>query len=184
MNVGEQFQVDTESVVKDPDVTSSHAEDVDRRFREDALLTGMNGDGYDVTESKKEKLSTEGAKMHLGEFLLSPPKMPPWREYSKAIQKWEGSVISVSGDTFKATLSPLVGDGAVQEAEIYIEDITPDERPLIEPGAVFYWSIGYLTRPSGRRRESVIRFRRLPTWTSNEVRIGKERDLASYFDEQ
>ena len=184
MSVGEQSQVDTESVVKDPDVTSSHAEDVDRRFQEDTLLTGMNGDGYDVTESKKPKWSTEGARLQLGEFLLSPPKMPPSREYSKATQKWEGRVISVFGDTFKATLSPLVGDEAVQEAEIYVEDITRDERPLIEPGAVFYWSIGYLERPSGRRRESVIRFRRLPTWTSNEVRTGKERDLTSYFDEQ
>jgi len=183
MSIEGQSQVDSENVVKDPDVTSSHAEDVDRRFQKDTLLTGTNAAGYDVTELRKQNGSTEGAQLQLGELLLSPPKMPPFKEYFKAIQKWEGKVISLSGDTFKVTLLPLVGDKIVQEAEIYVEDVTPDERSFIEPGAVFYWSIGYLERPSGRRRESVIRFRRLPTWTSYEVKTKKGRDLTSYFDE-
>ncbi len=183
MSIEGQSPVASGNVVRDPDITSSYAEDVDRRFQKEMLLTGTNVAGYDVTELKKQNGSTEGSELRLGELVLSPPKMPPFKEYFKAIQKWEGKVISLSGDTFKATLSPLVGDKIDQEAEIYIEDVTPDERPFIEPGAVFYWSIGYLERPSGRRRESVLRFRRLPTWTSNEVKNKVGRDLTPYFDE-
>lgn len=183
MSIEGQSPVASDTVVRAPDITSSYAEDVDRRFQKETLLTGTNVAAYDMTEPRGHNGSTEGWQLRIVELVLPPPKMPPFKEYFKAIQKWEGKVISFAGDTFKATLSPLVGDKIDQEAEIYVEDVTPDERPLIEPGAVFYWSIGYLERPSGRRRESVLRFRRLPTWTTNEVKNKVGRDLASYFDE-
>ncbi len=171
----------SENVARDPEITSSDAGRVDRKFQTEMLLTGTNIVGHDLTEMRKQNGSTEGSQLQLGELALSPTNMLPFREYFKAIQKWEGKVISSSGDTFKATLSPIVGDKIDQEAEIYIQDVTPDERVFIEPGAVFYWSIGYLERPSGRVRESVLRFRRLPTWTSDDLK--KEgSDLTGYFD--
>jgi len=171
------------NMTSDPDITSNNAARIVRRFPTEEILTGIDIAGFDVTEMRKLKGDTEGPPLQFGERVLSQPKMPPFKEYSKAIQKWEGKVISLSGDTFRATLSPLVGDKIDQEAEIYIEDVTPDERPFIEPGAVFYWSIGYIERPSGRRRESVLRFRRLPMWTGNEVKKKARRDLMHYFDE-
>ena len=172
----------SENVPKNPDVTSSEAEHVDRKFQKEALLTGINTVGHDATETRKQNDSTEASQLQLGQLALFPPEMPPFEEHSWSIQKWEGRVISLSGDTFKATLSSLVGDESDQEAEIYIEDVTPDERLYIEPGAVFYWSIGYLERPSGRRRESILRFRRLPMWTSDEVKKKAKKSLAIYFE--
>ena len=182
MSTKDLSPVTSENVTRDPDITSSGVEPIDRKFQKETILAGTNVAGHDVTETVRQNGSTEGSQVQLGTLALSPPKMPPFKEYFKAIQKWEGKVISLSGDTFKATLSVLVGDKVDQEAEIYVEDVTPDERPYIEPGAVFYWSIGYLERPSGRRRESVLRFRRLPTWTSDEVEQKAAKDLTVYFD--
>lgn len=182
MSIEEASRVTSENVARDIDVTSSEVGQVDRRFQKESLLTGTNAAGSDVTETSKQNGSTEGSRLQLGELALSPPRTTPFKEYFKAIQKWEGKVISLSGDTFKATLSALVGDKIDQEADIYVEDVTPDERPYIEPGAVFYWSIGYLERPSGRRRESVLRFRRLPAWTSDEVKKEAKKDLRIYFE--
>jgi hypothetical protein len=112
-----------------------------------------------------------------GTFLrvLSPPRLRPAKEYFNAIQKWEGFVIEVTEDTFIARLTPIVGEGPDQEAEIYLDEVKPDDQSLIEPGAVFYWSIGYLDRPSARLRASIIRFRRLPTWTKREIETARTK---------
>ncbi len=48
-------------------------------------------------------------------------------------------------------------------------EIFDDDRPLIKPGATFFWTIGYETRRSGRKVSSVIRFRRLPRWSAFEL---------------
>jgi len=104
-----------------------------------------------------------------------PPKLtassafPSVSDTFRALQKWEGYVIDVYEDTFLARLIPIRGEGSDQNAEIYIEEVEPADRALIEPGAVFYWSIGYLDRPSGRHRDSFIRFRRLPAWSQSEL---------------
>ena len=172
----------SENMARGTDITSSDKMSIDVKFQKETLLTGTNSSGRDITEVIKQNGSTEGSRLQLGELVLSPPKMTPFRDYSKAIQKWEGKVISLSDDTFRAVLTPILGDKLEQEAEIYVQDVTPDERLFIEPGAIFYWSIGYLERPSGRVRESVIRFRRLPMWTDNEVKKAG-RGLTIYFNE-
>lgn len=89
---------------------------------------------------------------------LFPPRLRPAQEYFNAVQKWEGYVIEVGQDTFRARLVPIIGEGPDQEAEIYLREMKEEDHTLIKPGAVFYWSIGYLDRPSGRLRASVIRF--------------------------
>jgi len=95
------------------------------------------------------------------------------REYFIALQKWEGYVTEVGQDTFHARLIPLLGEGSDLEAEIWIEEIDGEDRTLLQPGAIFYWSIGYLDRPSGRQRTSIIRFQRLPVWTKRELEAAR-----------
>jgi hypothetical protein len=109
-------------------------------------------------------------------LLIGPPRLRPTvpsvpvpREFFRAMQKWEGYVTEVDQDTFRARLARVLGEGPDQEAEIYTEEVDEADRALIQPGAVFYWSIGYLDRPSGRVRASIIRFRRLPVWTKREL---------------
>jgi hypothetical protein len=59
--------------------------------------------------------------------------------------------------------------------EFDIEEVSPGDHCLVEPGSVFYWSIGYRTDPSGERsRSSVLVFRRLPAWSAQELKRAKE----------
>ena len=101
-----------------------------------------------------------------------PPK--PIREFFDVRQKWEGYVLEVGEDSFLARLIPLKGDETELEAEIVLEEIDLEDRDLLEAGAVFYWNIGYLDRPDGRRSVSQIRFRRLPAWTKHEQEKAQE----------
>jgi hypothetical protein len=82
------------------------------------------------------------------------------------LQRWEGTVTKVSEDSFVARLSDLSQENLEEEAEIPIEEIPEADLRLVERGAVFYWCIGYIDRVGGQRiRASMIRFRRLPSWT-------------------
>ncbi len=103
----------------------------------------------------------------------------------RTLQKWEGYVIEVGAETFRAKVVALLGESSDMEADIYLEEIGEEDYALIKPGAVFYWSIGYLDGPSGRRRESIIRFRRLKTVTKRDLQQAESeaKALRSLFNE-
>lgn len=107
--------------------------------------------------------------------------LPPQRDYFKVLQKWEGYVLEIDNEVFRARLIPISGQEDIQEAEIYLSEVTEEDRDLLEPGAVFYWSIGYLVRPSGTLRASLIRFRRLPAWSEDQL-YKAERDAHRWGD--
>jgi hypothetical protein len=97
-----------------------------------------------------------------------PPPSRPMQEYFKVNQKWEGYVTWVGHDSFGARLVPIIGEGPEQEADIYLEEVDEEDRHLVEPGAIFYWSIGYYQANHGRMGASIIRYRRLPRLTQAE----------------
>ena len=84
---------------------------------------------------------------------------------------WECTVVRVETTTFLATLRSLRDESETEkEAEIPLDEVTPDDLELLQPGAVFYWTIGYDISPGGtRRRASEIKFRRLPSWTKGDI---------------
>jgi|CXWL01.1.fsa_nt_gi hypothetical protein len=90
------------------------------------------------------------------------------------LQKWECTVLEVKEDGFTARLIDQTGNTSDEEAEFSLDEIDEEDRDLVEAGAVFYWSIGYKDRSSGRERISTIRFRRLPVWTPKELRIAAQ----------
>lgn len=148
-----------------PDLES----EVQRKFPGETVLSEPNRDTADRTDVSRVNGTSNSLRIQLGQILLSPPMLPKAREYFLAMQRWEGHVIDVGHDTFRARLVPIIGEGSDQEAEIYTQEVAADDRSLIELGAVFYWSIGYLDKPSGRLRASIIRFRRLPVWSKREL---------------
>lgn len=92
-----------------------------------------------------------------------------------SLQKWEGYVLRVLKDSLWARLIDSTHQTPDAEAEIPLEEITPDDFELIKPGAIFYWSIGYLVLYSGQRmRSSIIRFQRIPVWSSEEIDVGRK----------
>ncbi len=98
------------------------------------------------------------------------------KERAVSLQKWEGVVIAVEKDIFQARLLDLTDENPEEQAEFLIEEISDDDRELLRPGAVFYWSLGYLTTGTGQRiRTSIVKFRRLPAWTERDMRMAQER---------
>ena len=91
----------------------------------------------------------------------------------EVLQKWEGIVLDVLHDSLTARLIDLTLQGSDEEAEFALEEIDEGDKDLLKPGAVFYWNIGYSDSPTGRARVSIIRFRRLPVWRSEELAQAK-----------
>jgi hypothetical protein len=88
----------------------------------------------------------------------------------ESLQNWEGTVLSVDGKDFAARLIDQSQNSPNEEGIFSIAEVTPEDRVLIQPGAVFYWSIGYHDSVSGQRtRASIIRFRRMPIWSRNDI---------------
>jgi hypothetical protein len=101
----------------------------------------------------------------------------------RALKRWEGTVVAVRDEKeFISRLRNLdnPSDDELQ-AVISFEEITDSDRPLVEEGAVFYWTIGYLTDQDGHKHSvGTIRFRRLPVWTATEV--ARINEFASDYD--
>lgn len=111
--------------------------------------------------------------------VVTPVSIPsptlPQPEFD-ALQKWEGHVVSVSEADFTATLVDLTQPGVEEEVVLDLSEVSEDDVPLVQPGAVFYWSVGYRVEQSGERsRSSVIWFRRLPAWTDKDIERARER---------
>lgn len=118
--------------------------------------------------------------------LMPLPPAPAGKEFFRVIQKWEGYVIEVTQDSFWARLTVLTGEEGDQNAEILISAVDEEDLPLVEPGAIFYWSIGYREDEKARvAQDSIIRFRRLPAWTGvDQMRAAViEEKLKHLFDE-
>lgn len=96
------------------------------------------------------------------------------------LQKWEGTVIQVFKESYTARLIDLTEERPDEEAEFSFDEIHDEDIPLVEPGAIFYWSIGYPVIRGQRFRASVIRFRRLPKWSEEEIITAAEE--AEYLE--
>jgi hypothetical protein len=103
------------------------------------------------------------------------------------LQQWECVVRSVGEHDFVAILHDLTDRAkGEEEATFPLEEVADSDRAFVEPGAVFYWSIGYRTSSSGQKdRVSQIRFRRVPTWTASERRRAeaKAAELEELLDD-
>jgi hypothetical protein len=92
------------------------------------------------------------------------------------LQQWEGIVQSVDGESFTVVLHDLTHQASEHEATLPVEEVSPGDRRLLKPGAVFYWSIGYKRHRSGQQeRVSAIRMRRLPGWSRRDVEAVERR---------
>jgi hypothetical protein len=100
-------------------------------------------------------------------------ELPP-RSVFAPIEEWEGTVLSVEPDSFIARLVNKSGSQVPEEEGQFTmaQLSSTEDRGLVAPGSIFYFSIGYEESPSGQRRTSAfLRFRRLPAWTSAELKV-------------
>jgi hypothetical protein len=130
--------------------------------------------------SHPEKVSAEPVRLPVQLKALPP------RSTFFAIEEWEGTVLSASDDSFTARLvNRTRAQAADEEGRFAMAQLSSQEdRNLLVPGAIFYFSVGYEESPSGQRRTSAfLRFRRLPAWTARELAdVEAEADrLAALF---
>lgn len=91
------------------------------------------------------------------------------------LKKLEGTVVSVSDETFTAHLRENQSDVSFIEAEIDLSELPEQERPLAVDGASLVLTITYFWQGGTRKRESSIYFRHLPDWTAREAAQAEEQ---------
>lgn len=92
-------------------------------------------------------------------------------------QLWEGTVVACEEERFTARLSDRTNPANPDEiAEFDLEEVAPDDQYLVNPGALFYWSIGTEQTPARQvKNVAVVNFRRLPRWTQSSFRKAEQR---------
>jgi hypothetical protein len=85
------------------------------------------------------------------------------------LDKWEGKILEMDGDTFTAELYPIGREGMPITADFSLELLGSDATNVV-PGDVFYLSVRTVKGP-GRRpaRTESLRLRRLGRITPEEV---------------
>ena len=105
--------------------------------------------------------------------LVGRAPTPPRPDFEhELLQLWEGNVIDVGAATFRAELRDLTCPANARERAVFSNrEVSAGDLPLLAPGAVFYWSIGYEKQlTTGQTRKvSLIRMQRLPSWSRREL---------------
>ncbi len=100
----------------------------------------------------------------------------------RVLQRWTGRVQRIENGMFVAELTDTMNPGnPIEEVELDTSEVSAGDLPLLEEGAIFYWTIGYRDSAGGQRsRVSTLRFARLPVLTKSAVaRAFAEADLVA-----
>lgn len=104
----------------------------------------------------------------------------------KLNQQWECVISAVRDEVVECEMHDLLDPRQpVEVAEIYIAKFEEFDRPLLEEGAVFYWSIGVHWQDSGQiRKYSRLRLRRMPQLSASQLSdiTTKANEIFSLFE--
>lgn len=108
----------------------------------------------------------------------APILVPPLRrstERFRLLQLWVGVVQEVADDGLVVTLFDQTNRQYPEEdVTISLSEIPEQDHPLLKPGAILYWSIGYREdQGQPRERVSCVRARRLPVWSETDLERGR-----------
>jgi hypothetical protein len=175
-NTSYRHQTSSDKKTTSSDKKTEFVRDIEA-MNEVVIETLLNEEQFQAWTVKSPRVGTQTPFVPLRkefEFIVYPNIEPVRLDDFVPLQKWEGFVIDVMEDTFTVRLSDLTRNNAEEVAEIPKEEVSEEDRVLIKAGALFYWNIGYLDRPSGRQRSSMIRFRRLPIWGKEELEKARQ----------
>ena len=125
--------------------------------------TGV-GKNVDLSLANRKLLAEQDYKLPSHNTLVAG------RNGFKSVHKWEGVVTTFSedGEDFTATLTDLKNGGNKEEVTLPVEEVSEQDRPLLQLGALFYWNIGYEKVNGQIKKASIIRFKRLPKWNNKD----------------
>lgn len=155
-----------------------------RQYYRAALAADRHDDGRGRTDNQpvtpQQTATPSGIKL---EAPILPAERFAYVVSFHALQEWEGNVTSIDGETFGADLVDMTRAArqADEHVELPIEEIGQEQRSELRLGAVFRWTIGYETLPTGqRRRVSQLVFRQLPRWTRSDIDAAKRQASNRY----
>jgi hypothetical protein len=146
-----------------------------------------------LPEVGKRSLSTGAVDITFGsnEFTKRKATSPLDTDYRsissfKSLESWVGRINEVdeSKQQFSAMVVSDLHPNTREVADFTFDEISDDDRLLLEPGAMFYWSVGYqINEFGGRTTASVLRFKRLRHWHRRELERAKARssEYADWF---
>jgi len=144
------------------------------------MWTSALGEHHDDTTHR----ALDDDHSHTDSVKYAPTKQPVvirsksfGTEVFNLLQRWDGIVQSVDVESVRAIIYDRTNQDNPEEGVVLeLAEIPPEDLHLAKPGAVFYWSIGYVEGPgTPRQRVSRIRFRRLPEWTKRELSDAETR---------
>ena len=97
------------------------------------------------------------------------------QKYSGKTQRWEGYVLEIQNDHFVARLDDLTNPGTHEQIRFDLDEVSPEDESLLELGATFYFSIGYVLNNGQREKTSLLRFKRIAEWTEEEFDRASDR---------
>ena len=100
------------------------------------------------------------------------PRLPSPTARFQTLRVWEGVVVGMGTMKFKAVLTDIEDSRFGRESgEFYFTEVSEADRSLVQLGAVFYWYVGIkISRSRNLTEVSGLRFRRLPAWSSQQVK--------------
>lgn len=141
---------------------------VSRRFKSESSQYGFHLNSRETSVGEEIGGGIDYTVPVLPKLIREPRESS--HEDAVVVQLWEGTVITVSEESFRASLHPKMGQFDDHAGNISFEWVMEQDLDLVKPGAVFY-----LTLYKGRRIGGTIinaqelRFRRLPAWTAEQV---------------
>lgn len=90
---------------------------------------------------------------------------------SSVIQVWEGKVLEVDHDNrvMQVFLEAKIGRVPSHTGEIELQWVSEQDMDLVCPGAIFYLTLSKRMKRSGIENAQELRFRRLPSWTKQQI---------------
>src|SRR5262249_39394679 len=93
-------------------------------------------------------------------------------------QRWQGYVTEVTVEAFHGIVfdTKIADQSFFETAEFAVCDVAELMRPLIKPGAIFFWDIGFEVEASGQRvRRSIVSFPMIPVHTKQQLNDAQQR---------
>ena len=95
----------------------------------------------------------------------------------QALAEWQGMVTEVGETHFVAELQGKIGQGvsgSIEEARIPVDEVSPEDRELLRPGAFFRLCITRELTPHGSsRRYTQVVFRRMPAYRREDLEAAR-----------
>jgi hypothetical protein len=137
-----------------------------------SLFAGSNANPSQTTSADE----SSAKKLDFIDYLVPPPIAKIRRIGPVSIlrprQQWEGTVIERQNGSFVARVSDRTNPSNSDELVTFeLEEVSPEDKKLVQPGAAFYWTIGVEQSPARSiRNVEILSFRRLPSWSASSVR--------------